>query len=377
MTQTENRVIPYGRQNINKKDIQAVVAAINSGWLTQGPHIGEFEKVLTQYTGARFAVAVSHGTAALHLAYRAAGLGAGDEVIVPANTFVATSNMLLAVGARPVFCDIRPDTCNLDEAKIEKLITRKTRAIVPVHFAGQPCDMAKIAKIARKHKLLVVEDACHALGASYGKKKIGSLSDMSVMSFHPVKSITTGEGGAILTNNPKFYSKLVHLRSHGVTKDKIGFNVMTDLGYNYRLTDIQAALGTSQMQRLNDFIKKRHAVIRWYAKHLAGNKNIIIPKNVKGSRSSWHIYVIRVKNPRDRMPLYNLLKAKGVGINFHYPPVYSHPYYRRHGYRSVHLPVADLYAATAITLPLHTLLTQKDIKYITSVINEYYQTHTR
>jgi len=200
-------MIPYGKQSIDQSDIDAVVETLKSPFLTQGPKVKEFEEKLAAYGGAKYAVAVSNGTAALHVAYLAAGIKAGDEVITSPNTFVATSNMLLIIGAKPVFCDIRPDTCNIDETKIEKLITKKTKAIVPVHFAGNPCGMDKIKSIAKKHKLLVIEDACHALGASFKDKKIGSVSDMSVFSFHPVKSITTGEGGAILTDNKKFYEK--------------------------------------------------------------------------------------------------------------------------------------------------------------------------
>src|SRR3989338_338438 len=233
---TKTSFIPYGRQKIDDNDIKAVVKVLRSDWLTQGPSVKQFEKSLAKYCGAKFAVAVSNCTAALHLAYLAADLNAGDEVITTPNTFVATSNMLVAVGAKPVFCDIRLDNYNLDETKIEELITPRTKAIVPVHFAGHPCEMDKILGLARKHNLLVIEDACHALGASYKNKRVGCIGDMSVFSFHPVKSITTGEGGAILTDNPEFYKKLAHLRTHGITKDKNGFNVMTALRYNYRIT---------------------------------------------------------------------------------------------------------------------------------------------
>src|SRR3990167_2153653 len=226
-------LIPYGRQTIDADDIRVVVKVLKSNWLTQGPTVKKFEESLAKYCGAKFAVAVSNGTTALHLAYLAAEIGADDEVITTPNTFVATTNMLIAVGAKPVFCDIRLDNYNIDEAKIEELITAKTKAIVPVHFAGYPCHMDKILSLAKKHNLLVIEDACHALGASYKNKKIGGIGDMSVFSFHPVKSITTGEGGAILTNNYELYKKLTHLRTHGITKNDKGFNVMTALGYNY------------------------------------------------------------------------------------------------------------------------------------------------
>ncbi len=230
-------MIPYGRQQIDKKDMESVIGVLGSDFLTQGPKTKELEEKLARYCGSKYAVLVCNGTAALHLAYLAAGIKNGDEVITTPNTFAATSNMLLLLGAKPVFCDIRLDTYNIDESRIEKLINKRTKAIVPVHFAGHPCEMGAILKIAKKHKLIVIEDACHALGAEYKNKKIGGLGDMTTFSFHPVKSITTGEGGAILTNNENYYHKLLELRSHGIHKDENGFNVMTCLGYNSRLTD--------------------------------------------------------------------------------------------------------------------------------------------
>ncbi|OHA26145.1 MAG: UDP-4-amino-4,6-dideoxy-N-acetyl-beta-L-altrosamine transaminase [Candidatus Taylorbacteria bacterium RIFCSPHIGHO2_02_FULL_44_36] len=365
-------MIPYGRQSIDKKDIVAVSAVLKSDWLTQGPKVLEFEKALAKYCSAKFAVAVSSGTAALHLAYSVAGIGEGDEVITTPNTFVATTNMLLVVGAKPVFCDIRLDIYNLDKNEIEKLITKKTKAIVPVHFAGQPCEMDVILKIAKKYGLLVIEDACHALGAKCKNKKIGSISDMTIFSFHPVKSVTTGEGGAVLTNNKNFYKKLILLRSHGVVKDKKGFNVMTALGYNYRLTDIQAALGISQLKKLDKFIQKRHQAVELYEKYLVSNKNIILPKELTENCSAWHLYVIRTKSEKTRLPLYNFLKKNGVGVNFHYPPVYSQPYYRKNGYENISLPNAELYNETAITIPLFADISEKEIKYVSGKINKFF-----
>ena len=366
------KFIPYGHQNINSKDIKAVTLTLQSDWLTQGPKVREFENVLAKATGAAYAVAVSNGTAALHLAYLAAGLKKGDEAITSPNTFVATTNMLLAVGAKPVFCDIRRDTYNMDESKIEKLINKKTRAIVPVHFAGNPPEMEKIYALAKKHKLLVIEDGAQALGASYGKDKIGARGDMVTFSFHPVKSITTGEGGAVLTNNKEFYERLMHLRSHGITKDAKGFNVMTELGYNYRLPDINASLGVSQITRLKEFIAKRNRVVAWYEKALAGIPEIVLPKETKGARSAWHLYMIRTRSPKDRLPLYNFLKQHNIGVNFHYPAVYSHPYYRKHGYKKTSLPMMDEYHETAITIPLFQDLTKNEVAYIARTIKAYY-----
>ncbi len=365
--------IPYGRQVIDAGDIKAVVKVLRSDWLTQGPAVKEFEDSLAKYCDAKYAVAVSNGTAALHLAYLAAGLGVGDEVITTPNTFVATTNMLLAIGAKPVFCDIRLDNYNMDEAKIEALITPRTKAIVPVHFAGHPCNMDKILNIAKRHNLLIIEDACHALGASYKNRKIGSIGDMSVFSFHPVKSVTTGEGGAILTNNPDFHKKLAHLRTHGITKDSNGFNVMTALGFNYRITDIQTALGVSQLKKLDGFIKNRQKVFNAYKKELAKVKEISTPSSAEGSTSSNHIFVILTKDPAKRQPLAEFLKQNGIGVNFHYPAVYSHPYYRENGYQDLKLKNADLYHDSCITLPLYATLKTGQIKYVCDKIKVFFK----
>lgn len=364
--------IPYGRQSIDNSDIKAVTKVLQSNWLTQGPAVKEFEESLAKYSNAKYAVAVSNGTAALHLAYLAAGFGVGDEVITTPNTFVATSNMLLTIGAKPVFCDIRLDNHNIDESKIEKLITPKTKAIVPVHFAGHPCDMDKILKIAKKHKLIVIEDACHALGAKYKNKKIGGISDMTIFSFHPVKSITTGEGGAILTNNPDFYTKLTHLRTHGITKDANGFNVMTALGYNYRITDIQTALGSNQLKRLDKFIRARQLAYNTYVRELSKVKEVIIPSITREVLSANHLFVIKTKDPKKRDGLANFLKQNGVGVNFHYPTVYSHPYYRENGYRDMALKNADFYHASCITLPLYVTLKTSQIRYVCGKIKEFF-----
>jgi UDP-4-amino-4,6-dideoxy-N-acetyl-beta-L-altrosamine transaminase len=368
-------MIPYGRQSIDKEDIEAVLAVLKTDWITQGPKIQEFEKALANYCGAKFAVVCSSGTAALHLAYLAAGLARRDEVITTANTFAATANMILAVGAKPVFCDIRPDTYNIDESKIGKLITKRTKAIVPVHFAGQPCAMEEIAAIAKKYKLSVIEDACHALGAKYKGLKIGGcqFSDMAVFSFHPVKSITTGEGGAVLTNNEKYYKKLISLRSHGIHKDAKGKNVMEELGYNYRMTDIQAALGISQMKKLEGFIKKRHSVANIYKRELSALKDIILPRELKDVYSGWHVYVIRTVGSKDRDSLMEFLKKNGIGVNFHYPAVYSHPYYRNIGYKNLKLPNIEKFQNSCLTIPCYPTLSKPQIRFISDLIKGFFK----
>jgi len=368
-------MIPYGHQHIERDDINAVIKVLQSDWLTQGPKVSEFESKLAAYCGAKFAVAVNNGTMALHLAYLAAGLKLDDEVITTPNTFVATSNMLLAVGAKPVFCDIRPDTYNIDEKQIAKLITKKTKAIVPVHFAGQPCAMDEILKIAKKYKLLVIEDACHALGAKYKNRKIGSLkSAMTVFSFHPVKPITTAEGGVIVTNNKAYYEKMLILRNHGVFKDRLGNNVMIDLGYNYRMNDLQAALGVSQLKKIDRFIRQRRQVYARYEKYLRGVPAVIRPIESAGNYNGWHIYVIIVAdNLRDKLRQY--LKASGIGVNFHYPAVYSHPYYKKIGYRRTRLKTEEIYSSTCVTLPCYPDLSEKQIAYICRQIKNFFHTN--
>lgn len=370
-------MIPYGRQFIDQQDVKAVTAVLQSAWLTQGPQVAEFEKALAKVSGTKYAVTVSSGTAALHLAYLTAGLRKGDEVIATPNTFVATTNMLLAVGAKPVFADIRLDTYNFDEKKLAKLITPKTKAIIPVHFAGHPCAMDRITALAKKHRLLVIADACHALGAVYQKKSVGSWADLSVFSFHPVKAITTAEGGAVVTDNKDFYEKLRHLRSHGITKDDQGFNVMTNLGYNYRLSDLQAALGLSQLAKLPRFLRKRRRIATWYQQELGRLKNIILPQESSSAYSGWHLYVIRTRHAQDRNSLADFLKEAGIGVNFHYPAVYAHPHYRQNGYQKITLPRMDLYHQTCLTLPCYFSLSRKEVKYISCAIKNFFDTKSK
>jgi len=367
-------MIPYGHQTIDQDDIKAVLEVLKSDWLTQGPKVLEFEKKLTKYCGAKYAVAVANGTSALHLAYLAGSIKKGDEVITTPNTFVATTNMLLVVGARPVFCDIRLDTYNIDEKKIEGLITKNTKAIVPVHVAGHSCEMKEILRIAEKYNLLVIEDACHALGAEYNGKKIGSLfSDMTVFSFHPIKPITTGEGGAVVTNNNIYYERLKLLRNHGITKNEEGVNIMTELGFNYRLTDLQSALGLSQLAKINKFIQRRGKIVALYSELLSDIKGIITPSESENVKSSWHLYIIRVKKEEDRDKLVDYLKQNGVTALSHYPCIYNHPYYKRIGYNDLKLSNEDLYSKTCLTIPCFPLLREKHVQYIAKLIKNYFK----
>ncbi len=370
------KFIPYGHQFIDKEDISKVVDVLSSDWLTQGPKIKEFEEALCKYTGAKYAVVVSSGTAALHIACLAAGIKQGDEVITSPITFVASANCVLYCGGKPIFADIQDDTINIDPKEIKKKISKKTKAIILVHFAGHPCDLEEIYSIAKDNNLIIIEDACHALGAEYKGHKIGSckFSDMTVFSFHPVKSITTGEGGAVLTNNEELYEKLLMLRTHGITKDKnklLNKNEgdwwyeMHCLGFNYRITDFQCALGLSQLKKLDNFIQYRRKIVEIYNKELSKIDEIILPVERHYVKSSWHIYYIRLKNSKKRKEVFEFLREQNIGVQVHYIPVYLHPYYiKTFGYKERCCPKAEGYYKSAITIPLFVGLKKSEIKYI-------------
>ena len=364
-------MIPYGRQTIEDDDIDAVIEVLKSDYLTTGPKIAEFEKSVADYVGAKYAVAISNGTSALHAACFAAGIGPGDEVITTPITFAASSNCVLYCGGTPVFADIDPKTYNIDPDDIRKKITDKTKAIIAVHLAGQPCDMDEIHKIAKENNLIVIEDGAHALGSVYKGKKVGSLSDMTTFSFHPVKPITTGEGGMIVTDNEEFYKKMVLFRSHGITRDKTmmtrndgpWFYQQFDLGFNYRITDIQCALGCSQMKKLDRFLAKRKEIVLRYNEAFADCENIVTPYQLPETESGWHLYIVQVKNC-DRKQIFEALRDKGIGVNVHYIPVYMHPYYQEHGYKDVHCKNAEEVYSHIISLPLYPGLTEEQQSYV-------------
>lgn len=368
---TGRKMIPYGRQTIEEDDIQAVVDVLRSDYLTTGPKIAEFEKMVADYVGAKYAVAISNGTSALHAACFAAGIQPGDEVITTPLTFAASSNCVLYCGGTPVFADVDLKTYNIDPEDIRRKITDKTKAIIAVHLAGQPCDMDEIHKIAKEHDLLVIEDGAHALGSVYKGKKVGTLSDMTTFSFHPVKPITTGEGGMIVTDNEEFYQKMMLFRSHGITRDE---NLMTrndgpwfyqqlDLGYNYRITDIQCALGCSQMRKLDRFLARRKEIVTRYNEAFADCENIIIPYQLPETESGWHLYIVQVKNC-DRRKVFEALREHGIAVNVHYIPVYLHPYYQEHGYKDVHCRNAEEVYSHIISLPLYPTLTEEQQQYV-------------
>lgn len=368
--------IPYGRQNIDEDDINAVVEVLKSDYVTTGPKVNEFEKKVAEYCGAKYAVAIANGTAALHAACIAAGIGTGDEVITTPITFVASSNCVLYCGGTPVFADIDPHTYNINPEDIESKITPKTKAIIAVHLTGQPCDMERINEIAKKHNLLVIEDAAHALGAEYKGKKIGSISDMTTFSFHPVKHITTGEGGMILTNNKDLYEKLLLARTHGITKnqdmmeqcDGGWYYEQQSLGYNYRITDIQCALGISQMDKLNKFVEERRKIAGIYDNAFRNYPKITIPYQMEDCKNSYHLYVIQVEN---RKEVFDKMREAGIGVNVHYIPVYTQPYYRHNGYDTVICKNAEQYYDKALSLPIYPGLTEEQQQYVIDKVIEY------
>jgi len=378
----KKKIIPYGHQWIDEKDIKEVVKVLKSDWITQGPNVEEFEKKIAEYCKVKYAVAVSSGTAALQAAYTVAGIGSGDEVITTSLTFAATANMIVQCGGKPVFADIQEDTLNIDPKEVEKKITKKTKAIAPVDFGGHPCDYDEIRKIARKHKLLIIEDAAHALGSEYKGKKVGQIADMAILSFHPVKAITTGEGGMILTNNEDFYEKLKIFRSHGTVKkpEKGGwYYEIENPGYNYRLTDIQCVLGLSQLRKIKKFIKRRREIVAKYNKAFKNIKEIILPRERGYVKSAWHIYPIQLKLEKlkaNRKKIFEELRKEGLGVQVHYIPLHLQPFYKKKfGYKKGDFPIAERYYQRTITLPLFPKMTDKEadrvIKTVKKVINFY------
>jgi UDP-4-amino-4,6-dideoxy-N-acetyl-beta-L-altrosamine transaminase len=382
-----NNYLAYGRQTIDDEDIQSVVNVLKGDYLTTGPYVKEFEEKVAEYIGAKYAVAVANGTAALHMACFAAGIKEGDEVIVSSITFAASANAVLYCGGTPVFVDIDPLTYNIDPEKIEKKITNKTKAIIPVDFSGQSVDMDRIKAIADKYGLIIIEDAAHALGSEYKGKKVGSQADMVEFSFHPVKPITTAEGGIVTTNNEDLYKKMMLFRTHGITRDSEAlednhgpwYYEQQVLGYNYRLTDVQSALGTSQMRKVEEFIKRRREIVKQYNEAFKDLNEIITPFEAEYSNSGWHIYVIKIKPELlevTRKEIFEALQAENIGVNVHYLPVYLHPYYKGLGYEKGLCPNAEDLYDNMITLPLFPSMTNEDVNDVVTAVNkviDYYR----
>ncbi|QQP13275.1 UDP-4-amino-4,6-dideoxy-N-acetyl-beta-L-altrosamine transaminase [Lysinibacillus agricola] len=370
-----NQFLSYGCQSIDEDDIEVVVETLRSPFLTQGPKIKQFEQAIADYVGAQYAVAFCNGTAALHAACYAAGIGEGDEVITSPITFAASANCVRYVGGTVVFADIDANTYNIDPAEIRKKVTPNTKAIIPVDFTGQPADMDTIMEIARENNLVVIEDGAHSFGAEYKGKKVGTQADMTMFSFHPVKPITTAEGGIIVTNNEEYYQKLQLFRSHGIEQTEYSadqggwYYEMTDLGYNYRMTDLQAALGLSQMAKIDTFIQQRREIAAFYTEAFQDIEGIIVPQQLEGTNSGWHLYMLQLEGI-SRKFVFEQMRSLNIGVHVHYIPVYWHPYYKEQGYERGICPIAEMWYEKALTLPIHLNMTVEDLSIIVSNIKE-------
>jgi len=380
--------IPIGKQWLGKDEIKAVISVLKSDFITQGPKVKEFEESFARRVNARYAVAVSSGTAALHIAALALGLGPGDEVITTPITFLATANAILYAGAKPVFADIESNHFCLDPAEVEKKITPKTRAIFPVHLGGHPACLSELSRLCRKNGLWMLEDACHALGARYQNTTIGdcTFSRGAVFSFHPVKHITTGEGGMVTTQDEVFYERLCDLRNHGVTRQNQRFirknegpwyYEMQGLGFNYRMTDIQAALGICQLEKLDQFVQRRREIANAYRAAFTGMDEVILPEEAKDCLSSFHLFILRLQKDKlnaSRREIFEQLKDRGVGVQVHYIPVPSQPFYREQGYREEDSPQAGKFYQAVISLPIFPKMTVRELNYVIRQVKDVVKT---
>ena len=367
--------LPYGLHEMTDDDVEAVAGTLRSGWITSGPAIAKFEREFTSYTGAKYAVAVNSGTAALDIAVGALGLTPGDEAITTPLTFVATANALLYHGLKPVFADIDPRTWNLDPVSVRRKITAKTRAIVAVDYSGQPCDLDDLRDLASKEKLTLIEDAAHALGARYKGKPIGSQADLTTFSFHPVKHITTGEGGMVTTNNEQWHKRLLLLRNHGINRDaaeRYGPQAawrydMVALGRNYRITDFQCALGSAQLKRLEGFVDRRRQLVASYRSRLP--KEIESISEMPDRISSWHIFPVLLPRNSNRDVVFEKMRRANIGVNVHYIPVYHHSYYQRHVVTDPKdYPITEDVFQRLLTLPLYPKMTDEDIQDVAEAL---------
>ncbi len=378
--------LPYGRQSVDEADIAAVVEVLEGDWLTTGPKVAEFEAAWAARVGAQHAMAVNSGTAALHAAVFAAGIGPGDEVIVTPMTFAASANCVLYQGGTPVFADVKPATLNLDPGAVEKALTRRTRAIVTVDYAGQPSDLDELSHIASRHGLLLIEDAAHAVGATYRGRPVGAISRLTTFSTHPVKHVTTGEGGLVTTDDSGLAERVRWFRNHGITTDhrqradKGGwFYEMVALGYNYRLPDINCALGLSQLRKLDGWLNRRRAIAARYDQAFAGEP-AIDPLVIGPDREpAWHLYPILLDPARLRVgrgQIFAALRAENIGVNVHYIPVYWHPYYRNLGYRRGLCPVAEDVYERLLTLPLFPTMADRDVDDVISAVHKVLEAYS-
>jgi len=379
---SNSTLLPYGRQWIDDKDIKSVVHVLRSDFITQGPTIEEFENRIAQYCGVKYAVCVNSGTAALHCAMFAIGIEEGDEVILPPLTFAATANAVVYLKGKPVFADIDSKTLCLDIAQVENKITSRTKAIAPVDFAGYPMDIIPFRRLAQKHNLKLVEDAAHALGAKRNNIHAGSQADAAILSFHPVKLITTGEGGAIITNEERIYKRCLLFRSHGMTKDAEfllenhgeWYYEMHALGFNYRVTDFQCALGLSQLNRIEQFIRRRNVIAELYKKYLGKYSDYLSwPEypDFKSIRHAYHLFVVCFKLEKfkvSRKEIYEAYRQEGIGVQVHYIPIHLQPFYKKHfGYKPGDFPVAERYYEGCLSLPMFPLMKESDVRRVVRI----------
>ena len=380
--------LSYGRQFIDDQDIQAVTDTLKSDYLTCGPRVTQLEEKLCAVTGAKYCVAVSNGTAALHIAALAAGIGPGDEVITTPITFAASANCVLYCGARPVFADINPATYNIDPASIRACISPRTKAVVAVDFTGQAVELDEIRAICREYHLTLIEDAAHSIGTLYKGQPIGSLADMTTFSFHPVKTVTAGEGGAVTTNSKELYDKLVLLHAHGITRDRDQmahptddpwYNEQVGYGFNYRLTEIQAALLLSQLNKLEQFSRRRKEIVARYDAAFSRIPQLQIQREIPQSDTTRHLYILRLRCDMlrcSRREFFDALGAEGIHSQVHYLPVYWHSHYESLGYEKGLCPQAERYYQEVMSLPLYYSLTNQDVNdviYIVEKLIDYYK----
>jgi perosamine synthetase len=380
-TPVRPKILPYGRQAIDEEDIVAVTEVLRSDWLTTGPKVAEFERAFADFVGAHEAVAVSNGTAALHAAIYALGIGPGDEVIVPPMTFAASANCVVFQGGTVVFADVDSETLLLDPAEVEAKITPQTKAIVAVDYAGQPCDYERLRAIADRHGLSIVADACHAIGGSYKDRPVGALADLNTFSLHPVKHLTTGEGGMITTNDRALAQRMRVFRNHGITTDHrqreeqgSWFYEMVDLGYNYRLTDFQCALGLSQIKKLPGWVARRREIARQYDEAFAGIP-AVTPLSVReDANHAYHLYVVRFDMAQlraSKSELFAALRGEGIGVNVHYIPVHLHPFYRqRFGTGPEQCLEAEMAYEQIVSLPMFAQMTDSDCQDVVSAVEK-------
>lgn len=373
--------LPYGKQSIDEDDIAGVVETLRSDWLTTGPKVKEFEEAFAAWVGARYAVSFSSGTGALHGAAFAAGIGPKDEAITSPLTFAATANCVLYQGGRPVFADVRKDTLNIDPERVSECITTRTKALLPVDYAGHPADLDELSAIADRHGLTIIEDACHALGAEHRGRRIGSISHMTVFSFHPVKHLTTGEGGMVVTDNPRFADTLRKFRNHGISSEARERQAqgqwhyeMVLLGFNYRLTDIACTLGLRQLAKLQNNLRRRREIAARYHQALREMRGVVAPTVQDGVNPAWHLYAVRLNLDSlraTRAEIFHAFRSENIGVNVHYIPVHLHPYYRDcFAYQPGDYPVAESAYERLISLPMFHGMTDRDVDDVVSALHK-------